>query len=143
MIAQNFKHFHMRAGAIVCVLSILIQSCSSTNRILPSDYSELGENEPNDFTDYRIELHDGTKYIATNISTNDSTLTIVAIPRSDNTRSNVSISDKLPYSIPLREVESIELRKSSNIYIYIVVVIAIIVIAIPVLKNNMSIEGFD
>jgi len=127
-------------GVTIFSYLVLIQSCSSTNRILPSSYSELNENESKEYTDYRIKLVDGTKYTASRISTDDSTLTIHAIHNSDDTKGNVLISRMLPYSIPLGEIESIELRKSSKLYLVIAITLIFFFIAFALMDQYFEID---
>ena len=125
-------------SAILIVILIILQSCSSTTKILPNGYSELGNIDSKENTDYRIKLRDGTKYSATHISATDSLLTIITITASDDTRNNVSISKKLPYMIPLGEVESIEVRKGSKAPLYVVMGFVIVLGTFLIIDNNTS-----
>ena len=137
----TLQHSRRIPAVLQIALLIIIQSCTSTSQIAPSDFGELGEIDSKEYTDFRIRLKDGTTYSSTNISVNDSTITIVTIPKSDMTKSNASISNRLPYSIPIGEVESLELRKASNVYVIIGVTFVIVVIAMAILANQQFSMG--
>ena len=126
-------------GRILCAVLIVMQSCSSANRIVPSEYSELGEIDSKKYKDYRIQLRDGTSYTATDIAATDSLLTIIALSGSDDTRNNVSISEKLPYCIPLSEIESIESRREQDGFLVLSAAILFLNIAIVIIMDNYTI----
>ena len=129
------QHSRRFLAVIQIAILVMIQSCTSTSQIAPSDFGKIDEIDSKDHTDFRIRLKDGTTYTATNISSTDSTMTILTIPQSDMTKSNTSISNRLPYSIPVEEIESIELRKSSKLYVIIGVTIVVVTIAVAILAN--------
>ena len=113
----------------------IIQSCASTTNIPRSRYCEIDQSERQD---YKVRLKDGTKYKASRIAVDDSTLAILAIDNSEGTRSQSLIFDNLPYSILLDDLESIKLSKSSPLIMYTYVGIVVLFVSLVILASNLD-----